>query len=146
MKCVRLLTGGLAVAIAAVLGSGVALADGMARTAAPVAQAPTSWSGFYFGVHSGWQWSDIDSTSVTGVSLFSVSHDSPVVGGQIGIQHQFGLFVVGVEGTLTTSYQNDYGSTNCPNILFTCAARFDDVLTIGPRLGYAQRAANATLS
>ena len=68
---------------------------------------------------------------------FGVSHDSPVVGGQIGIQHQFGNFVLGIEGTLTVAFQDDHASTACPNPAFTCAARFDDVLTIGPRLGWA---------
>jgi opacity protein-like surface antigen len=60
-----------------------------------------------------------------------------VVGGQIGIQHQFGLFVLGLEGTLTTAYRDDHASTDCPNAAFTCAARFDDVITVGPRLGWA---------
>ena len=64
-------------------------------------------------------------------------HDSPVVGGQIGLQHQFGNFVLGVEGTLTVAYQDDHASTACPNPAFTCAMRFDDVITIGPRLGWA---------
>ena len=132
----RLAAGTAVVALAAFAGAGLAQADGMPGKRVAY-ERPWDWGGFYFGVHSGWQWSDIDSTSVTGVPLFSVSHDSPVVGGQIGIQHQFGQFVLGVEGTLTTSYQNDYASTPCPNILFTCAARFDDVLTIGPRLGWA---------
>ena len=69
--------------------------------------------------------------------VFGVSHDSPVVGGQIGIQHQFGNFVLGIEGTLTVAFQDDHASTACPNSGFTCAARFDDVMTIGPRLGWA---------
>ena len=71
--------------------------------------------------------------------VFSVNHDSPVVGGQIGLQHQFGQFVVGVEGSLTTSYQNNHASTTLPRTAYSSPARraFDDVLTIGPRLGYA---------
>ena len=28
-------------------------------------------------------------------------------------------------------------STACPARRFTCAARFDDVITVGPRLGWA---------
>jgi outer membrane immunogenic protein len=113
-------------------------ADGMAPRGAPVVQqAPTSWSGFYFGAHSGWQWSDINGDFTGATTSFGVSHDSPVVGGQIGIQHQFGFFVVGIEGTISVAYQDDYSSSRCPNPLFTCASRFDDVITIGPRLGWA---------
>ena len=145
MRRCNLLTGAkfaVAGAIAAgafVASTEIVRADGMAPRGAPVVQqAPTSWSGFYFGAHSGWQWSQLDASSTTtGVSLFNVEHDSAVVGGQIGIQHQFGNFVLGIEGTLTVAYQDDHASTVCPNPLFTCAARFDDVITIGPRLGWA---------
>jgi len=60
MKCVRLIIAGLAVALAAALAPVAARADGVARTAAPIAQAPTSWSGLYFGVHTGYQWSNVN--------------------------------------------------------------------------------------
>jgi outer membrane immunogenic protein len=128
----------VATSLVAVWGSiGAAQADGMARGAPPVVQqaAPTSFSGFYFGAHSGWQWSQVDATFNSG-STFSVDHDSPVIGGQIGIQHQFGNFVLGVEGTLTVAYKDDHVSSRCPNSAYECAARFDDVITIGPRLGW----------
>jgi opacity protein-like surface antigen len=141
MKVMRQLNkfaaGSAAVAVAAFASIGIAQADGMpSRGRAVVYEKPADWSGFYFGAHSGWQWSNLDA-SIGGVSVFDVSHDSPVVGGQIGIQHQFGNFVLGVEGTLTVAFQDDYASTACPNANFTCAARFDDVITIGPRLGWA---------
>jgi outer membrane immunogenic protein len=127
-----------AMSIALVGASASALADGRAARAAPVVQqAPTSWSGFYFGAHSGFQWSDFDTGYPAFGTAFNVSHDAWVVGGHIGIQHQFGNFVLGVEGSLTVAYQDDYASTDCPNNTYTCAARFDDVLTIGPRLGWA---------
>jgi opacity protein-like surface antigen len=127
-----------ACAAGALIGmSANANADGMAPRAAPVAQvAPTSWSGFYFGMHSGFVWSDFDA-SVAGVSAFSVSHDAELIGGQIGIQHQFGNLVVGLEGTMMSTFRDDYASTPCPNTSFTCAARIDDIITIGPRLGWA---------
>jgi opacity protein-like surface antigen len=131
----RLAAGTAVAALAAFAGVGLAQADGMPGKRV-VYEKPWDWGGFYFGVHSGWQWNDFDAF-VPGVPIFSVGHDSPVVGGQIGIQHQFGGFVLGVEGTLTTAYRDDYASTDCPNVLFTCAARFDDVLTVGPRLGWA---------
>jgi opacity protein-like surface antigen len=143
MKVMRQLSkfaaGSAAVAVAAIASVGIAQADGMpSRGRAVVYEKPSDWSGFYFGVHSGWQWSQIDASSIPGgLSQFDVSHDSPVVGGQIGIQHQFGNFVLGIEGTLSVAFQDDYSSAPCPNPAFTCAARFDDVFTIGPRLGWA---------
>jgi outer membrane immunogenic protein len=146
-----LLAGTAVLAGAAVAGAGLAQADAYQRGAKVAYQAPFNWGGFYFGVHSGWQWSDINSSfgntgnpalQIVGVNGtgWSVEHDSPVVGGQIGLQHQFGHLVLGVEGSYTTAYRDNYGSTLCPRqtiALFDCVARFDDVLTIGGRLGWA---------
>ena len=144
MTVVRKLAAGLAVlATAVIAGVGIAQADGTpARKAATVA-APTSWSGLYFGAHAGWAWADVDSDFVTadGVRLGindSVERDAPVVGGQIGIQHQFGHIVVGIEASATFAYENGYGNVTCPNdVLRTCGKRFDNVLSVGPRVGYA---------
>ena len=128
-RCILLTGAKYAVAGAIAAGAFVASteivrADGRAapRGAPVVQQAPTSWSGFYFGAHSGWQWSQLDA-SVAGTSVFNVEHDSPVVGGQIGIQHQFGLFVVGIEGTLTVAYQDDHASTQLSRIPSSRARR-----------------------
>jgi len=153
MKVVCKLAAGLALAVTAVVASvGLAQADGAPARAAPAAAAPTSWSGLYFGVNSGYQWSSV---SVQNPSIavppapafpdFSFDHDSAIVGGQIGLQHQFGLWVLGVEAGLTTTYQNNPGSATCfapgpqltPGGFGNCSARLDDILTIGPRIGYA---------
>jgi opacity protein-like surface antigen len=132
-----LLAGALA-AGAFVATSHTASADGAAARAAPTAQAPTSWSGLYFGVHSGWQWStDINVRNPAFPPGITVDHDSAVVGGQIGLQHQFGQIVLGIEGNLTTTYQNNPGDAPCPAFGSTCSARLDDILSVGPRLGFA---------
>lgn len=81
-------------------------------------------------------WSDFDARFASGTA-FDVSHDASLVGGQIGLQHQFGNVVLGVEGNLSVAFRDDFASTRCPNTAFECAARFDDVLTIGPRVGWA---------
>jgi outer membrane immunogenic protein len=146
MKVVCKLAAGLALVAAAVVASvGIAQADGAAARAAPTVAAPTSWSGLYFGVHSGYQWSSVNVQNPTFPPGFDFDHDSAVVGGHIGLQHQFGQIVLGVEGNLTTTYQNNPGSTTCfapgpqltPGGLGNCSARLDDILTIGPRLGFA---------
>jgi outer membrane immunogenic protein len=150
-KVSSLLAGSAALAVAAVAGAGVAQADKYERPGKVKYEAPYNWGGFYFGVHAGWQWSDIDASygltgnpalqiSAINGAGWGVSHDSPVVGGQIGLQHQFGQLVVGVEGSYTTAYRDNYGSDLCPRqtiALFNCVARFDDVMSIGGRLGWA---------
>ncbi len=138
-------------AVALVVGTGVARADGYEPRAAVV--APTwNWSGLYFGVNSGWAWSSTSAAfPTTGVNPalqiagvpgmgFDTSTDAPVAGGQIGLQHQFGQLVVGVEGGLNVTYQNKYGEDLCPRQTianFNCVARLDDVLTLGGRLGWS---------
>jgi outer membrane immunogenic protein len=145
MRKLSTLAAGTAVAaIAAFAGTGLALADGGPGKRV-VYEKPWDWGGLYFGVHSGYQWSSVNVENPAFPPGFSFDHDSFVVGGHIGIQHQFGAIVVGVEGNLTTTYQNNPGSTTCfapgpqltPGGLGNCSARLDDILTIGPRLGYA---------
>jgi opacity protein-like surface antigen len=140
----RLAAGTAVAAIAAVAGAGLAQADGMPGKRVAY-EKPWDWGGLYFGVHSGYQWSSVNVENPAFPPGFSFDHDSMVVGGQIGLQHQFGQIVVGVEGNLTTTYQNNPGSTTCfapgpqltPGGLGNCSARLDDILTIGPRLGFA---------
>jgi outer membrane immunogenic protein len=144
MKVVRELSkiaaGSAFVAAAAFAGAGSASADGMpSRGPAVVYEAPSNWSGFYFGVQSGWTWSSIDTTYVNGGGIFhnSWDHDTPTVGAQIGLQHQFGQIVLGVEGDVSSAFRDRDAVEVCPNPVVSCHARFDDVLTAGGRLGYA---------
>lgn len=149
-KVSSLVAGSAVVAIAAFAGAGVAQADGYEARGKVAYERPTNWSGFYFGVHSGWVWSQTDAffpdgnpaATIVGVAGqgFSTRHDAPIVGGQIGLQHQFGQLVVGVEGNLSVAFQDNYGTDLCPKqtvALFNCQARFDDVITVGGRLGLA---------
>jgi opacity protein-like surface antigen len=90
-------------------------------------------------VQSGWIWSDIDTTYTAAGGVFGNSwgHDTQMVGGQIGLQHQFGLIVVGVEGDLVSAFRNHEAVEVCPNVAVDCHARFNDVVTLGGRLGYS---------
>ena len=161
-KISRLAAGSAIVAVAALATAGLAQADG--KPGKRVAyEKPWDWGGLYFGVHSGWQWSNIDASNADnfvsgGVNsssggVFGFDHSSPVAGGHIGIQHQFGLFVLGIEGSITSTYRNNLSTLTCfangtagdaipfgnlaPGGVGVCGARLDDILTIGPRLGYA---------
>jgi outer membrane immunogenic protein len=81
-----------------VSASALALLTSMAAAAdlPPVAPPPPpmlspaplafNWSGFYFGGHGGWGFGGGD------------FDDGPVIGGQIGVNWQFGGFVIGAEG------------------------------------------------
>ena len=113
-------------------------ADGMAPRAAAM-QAPTNWSGFYVGTQSGYTWSSIDgSFSNGGTGTFSIDHDTEFAWGlMLGVQHQIGNVVLGVEGNWLSMIVNNPGSTACPNPLLVCTSRIDDILSVGGRLGWA---------
>ena len=117
----------------------MALADGYEPKGRVAYERPSDWSGVYFGVQSGYTWSSIDATYINGGGVFknSWNHDEQTVGGQIGVQHQFGQIVVGVEGDLSMAFLGKDASETCPNVAVVCHARFNDVLTAGGRLGYA---------
>jgi opacity protein-like surface antigen len=121
-------------------------ADGMAPKAAAM-QAPTNWSGFYVGTQSGFAWSSIDGSldpqvgttaPIAGVGTFSVDHDTEFAWGlMLGVQHQIGNVVLGVEGNWLSMIVNNSGSTACPTAVNTCTSRIDDILSVGGRLGWA---------
>ncbi|MGE3702263.1 MAG: outer membrane protein [Hyphomicrobiaceae bacterium] len=129
---------GSVIAVTAILGSaGVALADGYVPKGKVAYERPTNWSGFYFGVQSGYQWSDVDTHFIAPPNDFSVNHDSGFVGAHMGVQHQFGLVVLGVEGNWLSTLRDDPGETTCPNPAATCTQRLNDILSVGGRLGWA---------
>src|SRR5262245_29800897 len=149
-KASSLLAGCAVAALAALAGAGIAQADG-GPGGRVVYEQPYNWSGLYFGVHAGWVWSatsaffPLNSNPALQVAGnpgqgFGVNHDAPIAGGQIGLQHQFGQIVLGVEGSYSGAYQDEPGVVLCPRQIvaqFNCTARFDDVLTVGGRLGWA---------
>jgi outer membrane immunogenic protein len=139
----RLAAGTAVAAIAAFAGVGFAQADGMPGKRV-VYEKPWNWSGLYFGAQAGWAWADVDSQITVsplagndGVGFDSVRTDAPIAGGQIGIQHQFGQFVLGVEASGVFTYNDDFSNVVCPNPAITCGKRLDDILSVGPRLGWA---------
>jgi high affinity Mn2+ porin len=122
----------------------------MAAKGRPAAVVPTSWSGFYFGVAGGYQWSSIDVVSPAfPANAVSSDHSDGLAGVHLGVQHQFGAIVLGVEGGWQSSFRIQDGdgvvcagpntglAPTAPGVVSNCANQFNDVLTIGGRLGWA---------
>lgn len=132
-----------------VMASGAAGADGMAY--GKKAHAPSerharpdygNWGGLYLGVNAGYLWSNIDVAWVEPpTSPFSVSPDQGVLGGHVGIQHQIGRIVVGLEasysgtGPFGRARADQFPCTKFPTE--TCGASLNSLFTIGPRVGLA---------
>jgi outer membrane immunogenic protein len=158
-KASKLAAGSVIAATAALGTASVALADGYEPRRVAY-ERPTDWSGVYFGVGSGYQWSDIDVRHVpsgvnpgagsanTGIGISS-SHDESFVSAHLGVQHQFGVIVLGIEGGWMSTLRDNKGSSEfCDSVpavlanpLITpgnfCSARLNDILTIGGRAGWA---------
>ena len=139
------LAAGSAIVAAVALGStGLALADGYTKGKMAL-ERPTDWSGVYFGVSSGYQWSSIDVQNPAFPPGFTFDHAEGIVGAHLGLQHQFGHMVLGIEGGWASSFRDDEGTSACfapgpqltPGGVGDCAAKFNDVLTIGGRVGFA---------
>ena len=126
-----------------------AIADGPAGRGpvrdAPVAYAPFSWGGLYVGVHAGYAWADVDwdfdYPQGLGSVLFSEStnNDGGFVGGHIGLQHQYGRWVVGGEVALSGGFDDQtigvplfFGDTRG-----TITTDIDWLVTATLRLGYS---------
>lgn len=63
-------------------------------------KGPGNWSGVYIGAHGGYGFGDIDYTvDVPGVVNEKITHDPSgwVYGGHLGVQHQYGRIVAGLE-------------------------------------------------
>lgn len=119
------------------------------------------WSGVYVGVHAGGAWSGINSQLTDPALLVSLLDgigaptsarhdiDGLLAGGHIGIQRQFGRWVIGAEasysgGKLDGRTASDFGG----NINFgfgsldwdgssSSQAKIGDLITVVGRLGYA---------
>jgi outer membrane immunogenic protein len=135
-KVSRLAAGSVIAATAALGGASVALADGYSAPRVAY-ERPTDWSGVYFGVNSGYQWSSIQVENPAAPPGFTSHHDEALLGAHLGVQHQFGMIVVGVEGGWGTTLRDREDDVACPVAVDRCSARLNDIFTIGARAGWA---------
>ena len=113
------LAAGSAILATVALGStGLAQADGYKAKGKVAFERPTDWSGVYFGVSSGYEWSDINFSPVG--ANYEVTHADGIVGAHLGIQHQFGAVVLGIEGNWISSFRDEEPSVSCFNPAFRC--------------------------
>ena len=135
---------------------GLAVAPGTASARAP--GTVVDWSGLYVGLHAGYAWSDVDVElrepgGVVAALEFlgaptGARHDLDgfLGGGHIGIQHQWGRWVLGVEAALSIADLRDRSTEAFAGEVFPLAAwagessfrtEVDNFMSIAGRLGYA---------
>jgi len=129
------------VAASTVAATQIAAAADLPRKApAPVAPAPIfyNWSGFYIGGQAGGAWSDSSYTFTNIVGSEDFSHDpaSFIGGGHIGAQYQWGVLVLGIEGTFSWMQLDDTQTGVLqPGRLRTL--ELNNMATVVGKLGYA---------
>ncbi len=118
--------------------------------AAPAAAQDRTWSGLYVGTHIGWAAASYTS-ELQGFpgNFVNGDHDTGIAGLHLGWQHQFGNIVIGLEGSYsgtglfssngdrTAGGNPDCLGVNVAGPLFSCEARLHNLLTLGPRIGWA---------
>jgi outer membrane immunogenic protein len=131
-----------AVAVGTICGIGAAsAADLPARTytKAPMIVDPGyNWSGFYIGGQVGGATSRGGYTTVEtiGSEAFTYNPSSAIGGGHLGLQGQWGSWVLGIEGTYSATKLNQTD----PSILFAPRTRSlsaQDIATVVGKVGYA---------
>ena len=134
-------------AAAALLGTtGVAAADGQpSRAGYACCEAPT-WSGVYAGFHAGGAWGDTGWTfpfaetfNTAAGQHFSTSPEGAIVGGHVGINRQFGFFLIGGELSYAGSNMQETvtGPVTAAFPLDRFKTEMSDLFTVTGRLGLA---------
>lgn len=116
-----------------------AVADGLPfDSPTSFTSATYDWSGVYVGASVGGAWGDIgwNYNNVGTVPNPNPQHVSDILGGaHVGIQHQWGNFVLGVEANLMFNPLD--GHSTCPNPAYSCNASISKTWEVGPRAGFA---------
>ncbi|EJW10102.1 hypothetical protein A33M_0489 [Rhodovulum sp. PH10] len=95
---------------------------------------PRDWSGIHLGVHVGAAFGRTDWTPATPAGPGEGDVDGSLAGLQLGIDHQLGAWVIGLEGSVSVGDLD--GNAPCASGL-TCHTRADRFASLTGRLGYA---------
>lgn len=98
-----------------------------------------NWSGIYFGGALGGFLSDIDGRFLGSSTHWDAGPYGGIGGGFIGIQKEFGSFVLGIEGGYSDTF-NDSGSDSCHPASACAPGHFEgqigEIWSVGPRIGW----------
>lgn len=99
-----------------------------------------TWTGFYVGGHAGLMTGNTEGTPKLGDReldrFFSTDYDmnGGLFGGQVGYNYQFGLGVIGIEGSFAGSTAEGDGQSG---VILTSQRELDWLATVTGRIGYA---------
>src|SRR5262245_17767088 len=113
-----------------------ATADGQTSRASYCCEPPT-WSGAYAGFHAGGAWADtgwtfpfVETYNTAPGQHFTTNPQGAIVGGQLGYNHQFGVWLIGAEisyavsnmketlrGPVAADFRDEAGSKHLSDLL-----------------------------
>ena len=133
---------GLALAASTLFSSGASAGGGFADTV----PSPINWSGLYVGMEAGYNWGDVDWNLNNPLAVVKRSDrkfdtDHFVAGGFLGLQRQFGSWVIGGELGVDAGFSSQtisgvalYGGLTSG----TLEAKTGPLFSATARLGYAR--------
>jgi opacity protein-like surface antigen len=132
---------------AAMVASSAALTPSVVAADLPVKSpgstvVPSVWNGYYVGVHGGWGWGTTrvnDPQFRPSDPLVEYRSDGPIVGGQIGVNWQWGNVVAGLELDGSWASMRTVSSNINPAIpgIWSSGVELHALATATARLGYA---------
>lgn len=134
----------LRICVAVVAGLSLAapaMADGL-----PAPAGSYNWSGLYVGGSLGWartgtDWTYTNPSPAACCASVSVDNSDAMLGGHLGLQHQMGAIVVGIEGAISSSSLFDGGYNGQSGCIIgdprSCDVHVGAITTVGGRVGYA---------
>ncbi|MGE0626300.1 MAG: outer membrane protein [Hyphomicrobiaceae bacterium] len=104
-----------------------------------------NWSGIYIGANAGWadksyDWAFNPALPAADNQAYSLSNSDGIVGGHVGIQQQWGQFLLGIEAAYSGSGAFDDDWTSRPRFGVGTAdslVKVGPIFTVGPRIGWA---------
>jgi outer membrane immunogenic protein len=109
------------------------------KAAAPMPIPVFSWTGFDIGANGGYGGDRVDYNFavLAGAGTASITSGGGFGGGQAGYNHQFGNFVLGIEGDIQASDIRGEINAAFAGIAVTAGSKIDWFATARGRLGYA---------
>jgi outer membrane immunogenic protein len=133
-----------ALAFGALAAGPAAAADLSVRQPAYKAPPPVvvvdNWSGFYIGGSVGGAWLRADETFINNAAVadpLTFNSSSFIGGGHVGLQGQWGNWVLGIEGTFSGTNLNETVPSINPGFPRTRSAKVDDITTVVGKVGFA---------
>lgn len=134
---VKLILGALA--LSGMVMTGAQAADVVEETFAPTAPAAASWDGFYFGLHTGYGWSDttVSRTAIGPGPAFSFTQDMDgLLGGiQLGYDMQHNNLVFGTLADISLTGMSETGVFAGASTI-TFETEYEYLVTVRGRLGW----------